>query len=588
MENTALCGVLLFCFLVRIWPALTRGLELTDYDPCFNYRATKYLLEHGLLQLLSWRDGTVWYPEGRDVWRTLYPGLMVCGCVLRFLLRRVLFIDATLKEACVVLPPVFGVLSVHGVYLIGCVLKNRGSGLCAAFLLSCLPGYIDKTLAGRYDNESVGLCFMIYSIYFWLCGIQRDSVLFPLAAGFFYFLMAVSWGGHVFLLNLVCVSVLCAMLAGRCGKSIRRRYTVFVLAGHVFFVLVPVLRAKMFRGGVYVPSLSLLCVLFLKDMRRYSWEAEFVSFVGGVSSPCFSIERRFAFLWRVFSREKGALAEYISENEKASVASFFVDTTFVGFLWPVCLWVLREDRSEEGVFVFCYTVCSFWGACMMVRLLCLFSPAVCILCGVAFSRVFSRRRFLCLFSGILVFHSVFVTWKFYSRTRMCIAGFDSGGRKVDIKDMKEGLVWLRNSTETGSRVFAWWEHGYHISEISQRATYADNSTVDEERVRKIAEIFLSSEDCAHEELRRMQADYVFVVTGRELNIRKDCLGQIETMRILSGKKTKTSDTLLYRLSSGSTKHFSPCFRSRNGFVRIYGVRDDWAEENQVCVKRGGC
>ena len=50
---------------------------LNEYDPFFDYYASKFLVDHfdtqgirGFLDYFSWHDYKTWYPEGRPVART--------------------------------------------------------------------------------------------------------------------------------------------------------------------------------------------------------------------------------------------------------------------------------------------------------------------------------------------------------------------------------------------------------------------------------------------------------------------------------------------------------------------------------------
>lgn len=43
----------------------------------FNYRATRYFVEHGWDDFINWFDERAWYPLGRIVGGTVYPGLML-------------------------------------------------------------------------------------------------------------------------------------------------------------------------------------------------------------------------------------------------------------------------------------------------------------------------------------------------------------------------------------------------------------------------------------------------------------------------------------------------------------------------------
>lgn len=45
-----------------------------EFDPYFNFRATKVLMDQGFYGFLNWQDDRTWYPIGRVVGGTVYPG----------------------------------------------------------------------------------------------------------------------------------------------------------------------------------------------------------------------------------------------------------------------------------------------------------------------------------------------------------------------------------------------------------------------------------------------------------------------------------------------------------------------------------
>lgn len=53
-----------------------------EFDPWFNYRATYYMTENGFYPFLNWFDDRAWYPLGRIVGGTVYPGLMLTSGIL--------------------------------------------------------------------------------------------------------------------------------------------------------------------------------------------------------------------------------------------------------------------------------------------------------------------------------------------------------------------------------------------------------------------------------------------------------------------------------------------------------------------------
>ena len=52
-----------------------------EFDPYFNYRTTKYLAEKGFYNFHNWFDDRAWYPLGRIIGGTIYPGK---GCIKNF------------------------------------------------------------------------------------------------------------------------------------------------------------------------------------------------------------------------------------------------------------------------------------------------------------------------------------------------------------------------------------------------------------------------------------------------------------------------------------------------------------------------
>lgn len=48
-----------------------------EFDPYFNFRAAQYLYDHGWNAFAKWFDYKVWYPLGRPVGTTIYPGMQV-------------------------------------------------------------------------------------------------------------------------------------------------------------------------------------------------------------------------------------------------------------------------------------------------------------------------------------------------------------------------------------------------------------------------------------------------------------------------------------------------------------------------------
>ena len=63
--------------LVRIFSVIRYESIIHEFDPWFNFRATKFLVNNNFREFWNFFDSESWYPLGRNVGATVYPGLMV-------------------------------------------------------------------------------------------------------------------------------------------------------------------------------------------------------------------------------------------------------------------------------------------------------------------------------------------------------------------------------------------------------------------------------------------------------------------------------------------------------------------------------
>ena len=100
----------------------------------------------------------------------------------------------------------------------------------------------------------------------------------------------------------------------------------------------------------------------------------------------------------------------------------------------------------------------------------------------------------------------------------------NGGTSFPIatNDWLDALDWMKNNTPKDAVVASWWDYGYWIQTMGERASLADNSTVSTRIIQNIAKMLLNNPDTAWNTLNEMQADYVLVfVAGEKLNLSTD-------------------------------------------------------------------
>jgi len=85
---------------------------------------------------------------------------------------------------------------------------------------------------------------------------------------------------------------------------------------------------------------------------------------------------------------------------------------------------------------------------------------------------------------------------------------------VGTTDWLDSMEWIKNNTPKDAVVASWWDYGYWISTMGERASLADNSTISTDIIANIARMLLSSPDTAWDSFNEMQADYVLVFVCR--------------------------------------------------------------------------
>lgn len=61
-------------FMSRLFSVIRFESIIHEFDPWFNYRSTAYMTDNGFYNFLNWFDELAWYPLGRIVGGTIYPG----------------------------------------------------------------------------------------------------------------------------------------------------------------------------------------------------------------------------------------------------------------------------------------------------------------------------------------------------------------------------------------------------------------------------------------------------------------------------------------------------------------------------------
>jgi len=132
------------------------------------------MTENGFYNFLNWFDKTAWYPLGRIVGGTVYPGLMITAGGMHNVLHW-MNLPIHIREVCVFTAPVFSALTAWSTFLLTRQLWNQTAALFAACFIAIAPGYISRSVAGSYDNEGIAIFALQFTYYLWIKSLKPEK-----------------------------------------------------------------------------------------------------------------------------------------------------------------------------------------------------------------------------------------------------------------------------------------------------------------------------------------------------------------------------------------------------------------------------
>jgi len=580
----------------RLFSVIRFESIIHEFDPWFNFRATKYLVSHNFYDFLNWFDDRTWYPLGRVTGGTLYPGLMVTSGLIWHVLREWLALPIDIRNICVLLAPAFSGLTAIFTYFLTKEMKDSNAGLLAAIFMGIAPGYISRSVAGSYDNEAIAITLLMATFYFWIKAMKLGSVFYGSITALFYFYMVSAWGGYVFITNLIPLHAFVLILMGRYSHKLYAAYTTWYSLGTLCSMQIPFVGFLPIRSNDHMAALGVFGLIQLVAFGDYVKSRvptkQFKSFlvvsivlitVLGIAG-LFGLTAlgwiapwtgRFYSLWDTnYAKIHIPIIASVSEHQPTAWPAFFFDTNMLIWLFPAGLFLCFQELKDEHVFVIIYGVLCSYFAGVMVRLMLTLTPIICVAAAIALSKLFdvylnivdivtesstaesSEKKkskkskglpILALLSKLIVLltfafylfyfvlHCTWVTSNAYSSPSVVLASKNPDGSQNIIDDYREAYYWLRMNTPEDAKVMAWWDYGYQIGGMADRTTLVDNNTWNNTHIATVGKAMCSNEEVAYKILRQHDVDYVLVIFGGLLGYSGDDINKFLWMvRISEG------------------------------------------------------
>jgi dolichyl-diphosphooligosaccharide--protein glycosyltransferase len=618
---------------MRFYPS-KYGYYLNEFDPYFDYRATKFIVDNGLDAYWQWHDTMSWYPEGRDVPGTSQAVLHITAAYLYQAFGR----GMSLIDFTIAFPAIMGALTVIAVFALVRVLGGTSAGMFSALMMAFSPAIIQRGNLGWFKSEPLGLFFGILAMYLFISAIKHKEIKYAIAkaiaGGLILGLANGSWGGIQYF--SIPISLFFIAL-----PFFRRDLTIPMYVAIAFTAFTLITAAAFPRPGVSfvlgLPGLAMMAgtaflviAFFVKKISRPMVQTRNVAFVliafvaigmaFIVAGPYVSPSFRYLNAINPFIGSIDPLVESVAEHFTPTVADYFVDFSVLLMFAGLGGWLAFRRRNDTAIFALLIGITGVYVSATFARLLVFASVGIIVLAGLGLYEVTrsimayrvatatpaatgptrltaatreERRRMefasrghstsgqvvkisyvivMIMMLSIPMFYPSNSNWVSSADVPTAIANGGTGFR-VQSDDWINAMDWLSKNTEPNAVVASWWDYGYWITTLGNKPTLADNATLNHTRIQSIAKMFVSDEESGMKIAQDLKADYILVYVVGQVRF----YGQLNATGTDAAAAAAAGDDQrigIYTLGQGGDESKKQWFMRIGGFDEANYIEED--------------
>ncbi len=539
---SALTLILFLAFSIRMFP--TRwGLELSEFDPYFQFRFSEHVLNTGYVDWGTWYDTQRWYPLGYtiNIARTAFPGLPFTAAVSYNFLS-ILGVPISLYHFCILFPAVFGTLACLMAFFFAKDIGGKIVGLLSAFFLALNPSHITRTAAGFFDDETVGIGSILLFGFLFLRALdedrsQKEGILYAVTAGLALGYVAASWGAALYPIAMATLFVFALILLKRYSRRLFLSYSLTFGLGLFLAINVPKHGIDFLSTWAVLPVLGVFGLLGLHEFlnalktarsKIISVAAFLILILVGLLALSFlgymgSIGPKFIRVVNPLQRGESEIYQSVQEHRLTAWGSIYYDYGVGVLFFALGLFFAARNLTSRHLFIIIFGISTLYFASSMVRLTILLAPAFCVLMAIGLTTLMkpfitvmretekfsSSKKYIAGHVGkefsasvlILMFLLLTFTYVFpsprvythaYSPPTILSASVPLRTTQ-SVTEWTEMLSWMRTNLPTPSIVCSWWDYGYWITIKGNQTSLADNATFNQTHIGNIGLVFMSNE-----------------------------------------------------------------------------------------------
>jgi dolichyl-diphosphooligosaccharide--protein glycosyltransferase len=295
-----------------------------------------------------------------------------------------------------------GGLTVLVIYFLGKEILDRGTGLIAAFFLAFNPGYMQRTMAGFFDNETIGVFATLLTFLFLLKAIRTGRIVFSILGGLSLGYLSLSWGGYQFVYLIIPLLCILLILTEKYNENVLISYAVVEGTGLLIFSLYAgfkfnALFSEVATGGIFLFTIILVIfhIIHTKKAEQPSIYKNILNVVKWGFIPAFVIGAiiiwmapdlipfgfgaRFQTIINPLFREQINLVASVAEQMPSPWSAFYYNTLIPLVLTPLGVYFCFKVLNAPEIFLIAFVILMFYFTGSMIRIILLFSPAVALM-----------------------------------------------------------------------------------------------------------------------------------------------------------------------------------------------------------------
>ncbi|MFA5358087.1 MAG: STT3 domain-containing protein [archaeon] len=509
-ENRKMIIILLAIFLLAftIRAHLMRYDQIFEFDSYYHLRIVGELVQNGQLPA---RDPLAYYQEGGSTlpgFTLLWPIAAAFYAIIGFgqpFSKDILLLCAK------ILPALFGALIAIAMYWLGKEIYNKKAGVAMAFIAATVPAFVYRTMAGFFEDDSLGFLWMVIGFVFMLRAtksekITKQSILNSILAGIFFSAMALTWSLYLLIPLVITPYFIVSILIIATKGGTKERITAFIAnfgAGYIIFnALILLIGGNWIQNGInyiaaFTPDvldpfiwigiavISIGSILFAYWLQKTSEENKKIATIVFVSLLWVSLLITLMLFLVVHDLTNRSSISSMVGEESVGLNSFgqkfnslIILPILALILLPASILFARDKKhfSHGALIIFFWVLITLIMAYYKLKFTYSFGLPIAAAAGFITYFVFDwleRSDSIKRIEAKVVVISLFF---------VLLLGVGAVARFVpdyvptldSDPDWKEAANWISDNTSEDAKLFNWWNQGHILSFITGRKVSTDN------------------------------------------------------------------------------------------------------------------